>query len=98
MEHDLSEYKVVSVPMAYLFCSDYEKTLRNYVKNGGTLVMSYWSGLVDETDRCFLYGTPHGLMDVTGIRSAEIDALYDWEECELLEVSNMHSVTICMKK
>ena len=54
--------------------------LRDYVKQGGTLVLSYWSGLVDATDRCFLFGTPYGLMDVTGIRSTEIDALYDWEE------------------
>ena len=46
----------------------------------GVLVLSYWSGLVDATDRCFLFGTPYGLMDVTGIRSTEIDALYDWEE------------------
>ena len=58
----------------------YEEKLRDYVKQGGTLVLSYWSGLVDATDRCFLFGTPYRLMDVTGIRSTEIDALYDWEE------------------
>lgn len=80
MEHNLDEYKILAVPMAYLFSDGYDKKLQKYVKNGGTLVLSYWSGLVDATDRCFLYGTPHGLMDVTGIRSAEIDALYDWEE------------------
>jgi len=28
---------------------------------------------------CYLGGTPHGLMDVFGLRSTEIDGLYDWE-------------------
>lgn len=90
MEHDLSEYQVLAVPMAYLFRDGYEKVLRNYVKNGGSLVLSYWSGIVDTTDRCFLYGTPYGLMDVTGIRSAEIDALYDWEENEAVAEAGNH--------
>ena len=80
MEHDLSDYQLVTVPMAYMFKEGYEKKLRQFAENGGTLVLSYWSGLVDETDRCFLGGTPYGLMDVAGIRTEEIDALYDWEE------------------
>ncbi len=80
MEHDLSDYKILAAPMAYMFADGYEEKLRAYVENGGTLVLSYWSGLVDGTDKCFLGGTPYGLVDVAGIRSTEIDALYDWEE------------------
>lgn len=34
----------------------------------------------------YLEGTPHGLMDVLGIRSTEIDGLYDWEENEFVPV------------
>lgn len=80
MRHDLSDYKIVATPMAYMFNGDYDKKLEAFVANGGTLVMTYWSGIVDETDRCHLGGTPHGLMDVMGLRSTEIDALYDWDE------------------
>ncbi len=80
MSHDLSEYKVVAVPMGYMFADGYETCLRKYVANGGTLVMTYWSALVDENDRCFLDGTPYGLMDVFGLRAMELDALYDWDE------------------
>ena len=80
MEQELDDYKVLAAPMTYLMKDGYEEKLRKYVEMGGTLVMTYWSGLVDETDRCFLGGTPHALMDVTGIRTEEIDALYDWEE------------------
>ena len=80
MEHELDDYKVLAAPMAYLMKDGYEDRLRKYVEAGGTLVMTYWSGMVDETDKCFLGGTPHDLMDVCGIRTEEIDALYDWEE------------------
>ena len=80
MEHDLSDYKLVTVPMAYMFYHGYAEKLCAFAENGGTLVISYWSGLVNETDKCYLEGTPHGLMEAAGIRAEEIDALYDWEE------------------
>ena len=90
MEHDLADYKVLAAPMAYMFKDGYEEKLRAYVENGGTLVLSYWSGLVDGTDRCFLGGTPYGLMDAAGIRSTEIDALYDWEENHAIPEKGSH--------
>ena len=90
MEHDLADYKVLAAPMAYMFKDGYEEKLRAYVENGGTLVLSYWSGLVDGTDRCFLGGTPYGLMDAAGIRSTEIDALYDWEENHAIPEAGSH--------
>ncbi len=90
MEHDLSDYKILAAPMAYMFADGYEEKLRAYVENGGTLVLSYWSGLVDGTDKCFLGGTPYGLVDVAGIRSTEIDALYDWEENQGIPETGNH--------
>ena len=50
-----------------------------FVKNGGTLVTTFWSGIVDENDLCFLGGFPGPLREVTGIWSEEIDSLYDNE-------------------
>lgn len=79
MKSGLEEYKLVAVPMMYLFLDGFAEKLRGYVQQGGTVLMTYWSGIVDEADRCFLGGTPHDLMDVFGLRSAEIDGLYDWE-------------------
>ena len=90
MEHSLSDYKVLAAPMAYMFKDGYEEKFRAYVENGGTLVLSYWSGLVDGTDRCFLGGTPYGLMDVAGLRSTETDALYDWEENHAIPEAGSH--------
>lgn len=80
MGHSLEEYRLVAVPMAYMFREGYAEKLASFVEKGGTLVLTYWSGIVDETDRCYLGGTPHGLMEVTGVRSTELDVLYDWEK------------------
>lgn len=79
MEQSIEEYKIVAAPMVYLFRAGFEEKVRAFVEKGGIFVMTYWSGIVDETDLCFLGGTPHELMDVFGLRSMEIDALYDWE-------------------
>ena len=67
MEHELSSYKIVAAPMAYMFKDGYEERLRAYAENGGTLVITYWTGLVDGTDKCFLGGTPYGLMEAAGL-------------------------------
>ena len=68
MEQDLDGYKVVAAPMLYMFREGFEEKVRKYVENGGTFILTYWSGIVDSTDLCFLEGTPHGLMDVMGLR------------------------------
>ena len=75
----LDQYQVIAVPMAYMFRQGFEKKLRDFVANGGRLILSYWSGIVDDTDLCFLGGTPHGFIDVCGFRSKEIDGLYEDE-------------------
>lgn len=80
MDQKLDGYRIIAAPMLYMFRSDMEGKLREFVKNGGTLIMTYWSGIVNETDLCHLGGTPHGLTDVLGLRSEEIDGIYDWEE------------------
>lgn len=90
MEHELSDYRILAVPMAYLFKEGYEEKLRAYAEAGGTLVLSYWTGIVDETDRCFLGGTPYGLMEAAGMRSAEIDALFDWEQNYVIPEPDNH--------
>lgn len=80
MDGDLSGYKVVVTPMLYMYRNGFAKKLREFVEQGGTLVSTYWSGIVDDTDLCFLGGWPgDGMMEVFGIWNEEIDALYDGE-------------------
>ena len=59
-------YKIVVAPMLYMFRAGFEEKVRKFVENGGTFIMTYWSGVVDENDLCVLGGTPGGLMDVMG--------------------------------
>ncbi|MDD4849335.1 MAG: beta-galactosidase [Gemmiger sp.] len=78
-DSDLAGYKLVVAPMLYLLREDFAATLRAFVAQGGTLVVTYWSGVVNETDLCWLGDTPHHLTDLLGLRRTEIDALYDGE-------------------
>ena len=78
-DSDISGYKLVVAPMLYMLREDFAAKLRAFVKAGGTLVITYWSGVVNETDLCWLGDTPHGLTDVLGVRRLEIDAMYDGE-------------------
>lgn len=79
MEQSLDGYQIVAAPMMYLMEESFSDKVREYVKSGGSFVLTYWSGIVDGTDRCYMKGTPHNLMDVFGLRQAEIDALYEGE-------------------
>ena len=83
---ELDAYNVLAIPMAYLFHDGFAEKVRAFVERGGILFLTYWSGIVDETDLCFLGGTPHGLLDVMGLRSEEIDGLYDGESNRALPV------------
>ena len=78
-DSDLDGYRIVVAPMLYLLREDFAEKLRRFTENGGTLVMTYWSGVVNETDLCYLGDTPHMLTDVLGVRRMEIDAMYDGE-------------------
>lgn len=84
MDCDIEKYRVLALPMCYMFKEGFSEKVRAFVEKGGILINTYWSGIADDTDLCYLGGTPYGLMDVLGARSMEIDGLYDWEENELV--------------
>ncbi|MDR3249176.1 MAG: beta-galactosidase [Treponema sp.] len=76
----LEGYDLVVAPMLYLIRPGTAEALENFVQQGGTLVLSYASGYVNETDLTFLGGFPGGagspLRKTMGIWCEEIDALY----------------------
>lgn len=79
MEQSLDDYKIVAAPMIYMLRAGFETKAEQFVKNGGCLILTYWSGIVNDIDLCYLGGTPHGFMEICGLRSTEIDALHDDE-------------------
>lgn len=75
-QQDLSKYSLVVAPMMYMMTEETMDMFKNYVKNGGVLVGSYLSGLVNETDLTYLGGWPKTLQETYGIDAKEIDTLY----------------------
>ncbi len=85
MDQDFSRYKLLVAPMLYMLRPGVDERLAAFVEAGGTLVTTYWSGIVDENDLVILGGWPGGkLREVLGIWAEEIDALYE-EDVNLVE-------------
>ena len=74
-EYDLSSYKLVIAPLVHLLSDEAVSSLKNYVRDGGTLVLTYWSGYVNENDLCFSGGFPGPLKEICGLWSEELDAI-----------------------
>lgn len=80
MDRDLSKYKLVIAPMLYMVREGVGEKIEAFVKAGGTFVSTYWSGIVNDTDLCFLNGFPGPLRKTLGIWSEEIDGLNDGQK------------------
>ncbi|MET0419687.1 MAG: beta-galactosidase trimerization domain-containing protein, partial [Actinoplanes sp.] len=60
----LAGYRLVVAPLLYLLSADGHRALRDYAAGGGTLVLTFASGLVDDCCRT----TPGALDDLIGAR------------------------------
>ncbi|MFJ4502480.1 beta-galactosidase [Streptomyces sp. NPDC088864] len=72
---DLSGYPLVVVPALYLATEETGRNLRRYVEGGGTLVVSYFSGIVDTNDAVHPGPCPGALRDVLGLTVEEFAPL-----------------------
>lgn len=75
-EQDFSAYRLLIVPMLYLVSEETISRLKVFVANGGTLVMTYISGLVNEHDLTYLGGWHKDLQEIFGMKPVETDTLY----------------------
>ncbi|WP_240506129.1 beta-galactosidase [Thermoactinospora rubra] len=72
---DLSRYKLVVAPSAYLLTQEAGKNLRRHVESGGHLLVSYFSGIADEHDTIHPGPYPGALRDVLGLTVEEFHPL-----------------------
>ena len=72
---DLSLYKLVVIPADYVMDESSAKNIREYVSNGGTVLMTAYSAKEDEHALWFDTPLPGRLSDVFGLRTS---AFYDW--------------------
>jgi beta-galactosidase len=70
-ESDLSRYRLVIAPNLYLVNEHAVENINNYVKNGGNLLMSFFSGIVDENEQIRLGGYPAPFREMLGIAVEE---------------------------
>lgn len=70
-DDDLSAYRLVVVPNLYLVTARQAAAMTDYVMQGGHVVMSFFSGIVDEYDGIHLGGYPAPFRDMLGIRVEE---------------------------
>ncbi|MEU2542287.1 beta-galactosidase [Streptomyces iakyrus] len=78
-EADLSRYPLVVVPALYLMTEAAGRNLKAYVEQGGTLVVSYFSGIVDQHDAVHEGAYPGPLRDVLGLTVEEFSPLLPGE-------------------
>ncbi|WP_309067238.1 beta-galactosidase [Microbacterium sp.] len=77
---DLSRYRLVVAPAQYLLTSADAANLTAYVSGGGTLVVSYFSAVVDEHDRVHDGGFLAPLREALGVDVEEFLPLRDGTE------------------
>ncbi|MEO7007009.1 MAG: beta-galactosidase [Terrimesophilobacter sp.] len=80
---DLSGYQIVIVPMQYLITDAGARNIAEFVRTGGTAIVTYFSGIVDENDHVRLGGYPGAFAELLGIRIEEFFPLRDAESVQL---------------
>jgi beta-galactosidase len=81
--HSTLDYKLVVVSADYVMDAASADAIRNYVRDGGTVIMTAFSAKVDETSQWFDTPLPGRLSDVFGIRTAEFYRPYTPPEFSL---------------
>lgn len=109
VDDKLEKYKVVIAPLLYMTKTGYDEKIRNYVKDGGTFITTYFSGIVDEHDLVWNGGYPGTLRDILGIWVEEQDALPENERnhfcygnteysaemlCDIMHLEGAESVSV----
>jgi len=70
---DLSRYRVVLAPNLYLLRPGVAENLERFVSAGGILVMSFFSGMVDQDEQILLGGYPATLRRLLGLSMQEFN-------------------------
>lgn len=71
------DYEMVVLPSVYILSEETTRRVRDYVANGGRLIVTYYTGLSDEKDHVWLGGYPGSIRDVVGVRVEEFMPMGD---------------------
>jgi beta-galactosidase len=93
-EGDLSRYRLVIAPNLYLVSDAGATNLEDFVTAGGNLLISFFSGIVDERDHIRLGGYPASLRPLLGIVVPEVWPHAEGETHHLTLDGKRHSCTL----
>ena len=68
---DLSAYRLVVVPSLYLVSEEAAASIARYVEKGGHVLVTYFSGIVNDDAQVWLGGYPGAFTEVLGVRVEE---------------------------
>lgn len=74
---DLTGYDVLFAPALYQLTQQQADGLRAFVQKGGTLVLGYFSGIVNESEHVWIGGYPGLLLDLVGVTVEEWQPVTD---------------------
>lgn len=80
---DLGGYRAVLVPSLYLTRPTTAQAIAAVAERGGHVLVTYFSGIVDETDSVLLGGYPGAFRNLLGVRVEEFAPLREGEQAEL---------------
>lgn len=80
IDKDISKYKIVIMPHLIITKDEIEKKINAFVKNGGTLIMTYRCAVKDKDNNLVFQKTlPINYSDLTGINVVEVESLQEKE-------------------
>jgi beta-galactosidase len=83
---DLSKYRLAAAPWLHMVKRGSAERLEAFVEGGGVLVLTFFSGWVDESDLCFEGGFPGPLRRLAGLWAEELDPLWKGQANQAIPV------------
>ena len=91
-----ADYRVIFAPVLYMIKPKVAEKIKEFVKNGGIFVTTFFSGYVDEHDLVTTGGYPGELREILGIWVEESDALPEGEKNHFIRNGRQHeAVLLC---
>ncbi|MEX0325186.1 MAG: beta-galactosidase [Puniceicoccaceae bacterium] len=89
VDRDLSAYKVVIAPLLYMIKPGFRESIERFVKDGGTFITTFFSGVANEYDEVFAEGYPGPLSDLMGLKVEEFEAMKPYTRNSLVMKDNL---------
>jgi beta-galactosidase len=91
---DLGRYRLLLVPSLYLVTDAAAERIAQFVRDGRTVVVGWFSGIVDEHDHIRLGGYPGAFRELLGIHVEEFAPLLAGEQVTITGLGRDHQATL----